>query len=646
MCEKENGTLTPVRKHRGDRDGPYSNDLKSGYREMVACLKHDPLAIKSYNHVFEEIFKPYAENHGELLVSKSGNEERAYFVHEGIPITDFGVVPLSIIQKCDVAQIRYFVELLILGQDIPPREVVVDCAKLGSSQWIDDLGPGYIYERKGLGHLKILIQVMAKYAPVKHEYLYSGWQSDSDSIYILEGVQLRGKDWSVDRARVSCEHTLQMLDVAQHMLTIPLLSIELLSLVHSRMMCRGEYFKGVCCIVAPTQSFKTTLASLFFDYENGREADINFEATMAAIVRTVGNIRDSTVVIDDYKPGATKAESNEMLLKISKIIRMCSDDSGGIKKAGAQNSTITNTAHCMAVITAEQVQLNVQSTLARLLILEVNRKDVDRDRLTYFQANHSKYQGFIKDFISYICMQGVDTYCDKLAQRFLEERNFMRNQLSEKSVLVDNRTNDMCVWLYVSFSEFLKYAFDSQTINKEQFDERMEEAQTIFQTIMRNQAERVSDLDETKRFFRGLQVLIETKEAFIGELQSRNTSYATKNSKEAIGFSKKGYVYLKNEVAFREVVSYYRRYGKEFSISEATLRKLFADSGYINPKNDKTYIHRLFINHETYQCVRFDESKFYELLRGGQKDGSEGDREIPGDWGVRQNADNIFGRRN
>ena len=78
----------------------------------------------------------------------------------------------------------------------------------------------------------------------------------------------------------------------------------------------GTYFKGVCCIVAPTQSFKTTIASLFFDYNNGREADINFEATTAAIVRTIGNTRDTTVILDDYKPGATKAEQNDMMLKL------------------------------------------------------------------------------------------------------------------------------------------------------------------------------------------------------------------------------------------------------------------------------------------------------------------------------------------
>ena len=131
-----------------------------------------------------------------------------------------------------------------------------------------------------------------------------------------------------------------MANVAPHSVTIPLLAIALLSLVQSQMMILGEYFKGVCCITAPSQSFKTTLAAFFFDFENGREATSNFEATMAAIVRTVGNARDSTVIVDDFKPGTTKTEHNEMIRKLSTVTRMCGDNSGGIQKAGSQNSII------------------------------------------------------------------------------------------------------------------------------------------------------------------------------------------------------------------------------------------------------------------------------------------------------------------
>lgn len=632
------GVIQVVRRRKKP---PLTNQCEL-YRKMVGKLRQNPYDVIKHVGIFASIFNQLAGKYGELVIENGG--KNAYFAREGISFTDFGVVVLSVVHQHSVAKVKHFVELLILGGTVEPKVISVETSLLQTGQWIEDLGPGYIYERKELWSLKALIQTMAKYAPEGNQYQYTGWIVGGN-IYSFAGIQLHGGDWNMEQAEVSCKHVLQMLDVAQHSLTIPLLAIELLSLVHSRMMEKGTYFKGVCCIVAPTQSFKTALASLFFDAENGREANANFEATMTALIRTVGNIRDSTAVIDDFKPGTTKAEYNDMVLKLSKIIRMCSDDSGGIKKAGAQNTTTVDIAQCLVVVTAEQIQLKVQSTLARLLILETTRKCVDKEKLTFFQVNHLRYRRFIKDFIAYICSQGVDSYCDILIRQFMQKRDTFRVELAMRNVSVDNRTNDMCMWLYVSFSEFLKYTLQNSVIGQEQFKQYMDEARNIFQSIMERQAERVADLDETRQFFKGLQILLETKEAHIGKLQARNVCYSTADSQEAVGFSKKGFVYLKNEVALQKVISYYRRMGKEFFISETVLRKALAESGSIVPKNEKTYIHRLYVNQKTYQCIKFSEHKFSELLNGGNKNGTENNRGVPGNWGMRQNADSLLGRR-
>lgn len=641
LVDLSNEKITEIFKKFGVSDASFDFDLSSRYKKMTVMLIHNPQVIPQFQGLIGDILEPLAETKGELFISKKGE---IFFAFQGAPFTDFGVILLKVIQVHYLDRMQYYVELLILSNSSPPKTITLESKKLGSSQWIEELGVGYLYERWGIEPLKALLKTMSKYAPVEDVYQFSGWMP-GDNFYIMDGRKLRGEDWDTDKAKASCAHTLDMLDVAPHFLTIPLLAVELLSLVHSKMVANGVYFKGVCCIVAPTQSFKTTIAALFFDYQNGREADTNFEATIAAIVRTIGNARDSTTIVDDYKPGATKAESNELTLKLSKIIRMCSDDSGGVKKAGTQNSTISNTAHCLAIVTAEQIQLKVQSTLARLLTLEVNRKSVDINELTYFQENHHKYQAFIEDFIMYISAQGVEKYCENLAERFLQERDTLRKKLIAKDVPVDNRTNDMCVWLYISFREFLKYALQVKAIGQERFDNFTKESLDIFLSIMEQQAERVSELDDTKRFFKGLQVLVETKEVHIGTLQARNTLYTTTDSKTAIGFSKQGFVYLKNNVAFQKVVSYYHRFGKEFAASESTLRKTLADNGNIVPKSKKSFIHRLYVNHETYQCIQFEEAKFYELLNGGIDNGVENQREIPDNWGLRQNADNILGGR-
>ena len=615
-------------------------DMRSKYEKAVGDIRDNPRHITRYQGMFHKILEPLAESHGELSISY----EKVCFVRDGTPLTDFGVIPLQIKKKHYLDQTDDCAELLIIGQGVSSLIVEVSAKDLGSARWIESLGINYIYERQDVWNIKVLIQTLAKYAPIKEEFLYAGWEPNGDNFYVMCGQKLCGEEWDAIRAQKCCVHTFQMLDVASHSLTTTLLAIVILSLVQSKMVRKGNYFKGVCCIVAQTQSFKTTLASLFFDLENGTKADISFESSMAAITRTIGNARDSTVILDDYKPGATKAECKDMLQKISTVIRMCSDDSGGIKRAGVQNGTITNIARCLVVVTAEHVRLDVQSTLARLLILELNGKIVEEKNITYFQKNHALYRECIENFIRYIIRQDVDIFCEKLEQRFLQERYTLQAELFERDVPVDNRTSDMCTWLNIAFSEFLQYALSAEAIDQKEFEEYMEHSQTTFLSIMEQQAERVAELDEVKRFFQGLQVLLDTREVHIGILQGRNINYASKDSKSAVGFRKKGYVYLKNDVAYQKIVSYFRQCGKEFTISEADLRKKLADRDFIERKNAKSYIHRLSVNHESYQCIRFSELKFDNLLRGGNLHGSEDEGEISGDWGMYQNADNYLGR--
>ena len=91
-------------------------------------------------------------------------------------------------------------------------------------------------------------------------------------------------------------------------------------------------------------------------------------------------------------------------------------------------------------------------------------------------------------------------------------------------------------------------------------------------------------------------------------------------------------LYLKNGVALQAVVSYHHRFGREFMANESVLRKALADSSCIIPQqNQRSYIHRPSVNRKSYQCIKFEQSVFYQLLQGGRQNGAERDGEIQGD---------------
>ena len=248
---------------RNNDTGPPEHDLRTEYAAMSVALQNDFKIQPAFVNVLNETLATFAEGEWELVVSM--NSAKCYFAREGKPITNFGIVLLRNIQIHYTDHVQHDVEMLIWGQLLSPKVIRMEAKNLSSSRWIDDLGPMYFCEPRGTKHLKRLIQAMAQYAPVSDEYMYSGWDPDGGNTYIMDGQQLCGDDWSAAEAKDTCLHALKMLDVAPHSLTVPLLSTALLSLVHSRMMVNGTFFKGVCGIVAPTQYFKTPLASLFFD---------------------------------------------------------------------------------------------------------------------------------------------------------------------------------------------------------------------------------------------------------------------------------------------------------------------------------------------------------------------------------------------
>ena len=81
-------------------------------------------------------------------------------------------------------------------------------------------------------------------------------------------------------------------------------------------------------------------------------------------------------------------------------------------------------------------------------------------------------------------------------------------------------------------------------------------------------------------------------------------------------------------------------------VSDTALRKALSDGGFIVPKSEKSYIHRLSVNHESYQCMKFEQAKFNKLLHGGNENGSDFDEEIPSDRALCYNADNLLGPGN
>jgi len=422
-----------------------------------------------------------------------------------------------------------------------------------------------------------------------------------------------------------------------------MLSLVLLSLIQSVMVTFSEYFRATVILYGPSQVFKTSLAKAFFCFDDGTKITASFESTKAAVIRKICNVRDAVALVDDCKPPSTASIKRHLIETLETIIRLASDSNEGYERAGPNGKTIAIKFRGLVCISAEDLLIGVGSSIGRSLILDVAKGSVNIEKLTYHQKYeiHARYISAITHYISYISKIGVENFCRLLLDKFLQNRNTLRQAFVEGNVTVNNRTNDAIVFMRVAYDAYLQYALEIGAIDTSSYKSLCEEAYAIFHELMEKQALRVGAQTEIRLLGEALAYLLDTKEVTVEPLQSRNVGFEASNFKQAIGFKKNGFVYLKNNFAYQHVIAFYKKSGRDFPISETTLRKQLSDGGYLE-KHQKSYIHRLYVSGHSYQCIVFREDMF-KKLRGDNSDEANGEVAFSSNRLLRENAKLFLG---
>lgn len=634
-------------------------ELQTKYAKIVTTLQNDPASIYeiSKNADFIQDIGPMIlkkttqssdtderesheiilENHNELyqffdesMVSLLIIEPKVIFAMGSFRIANFGAVVLESVINHTIDETFTEINLLVYFENEQPKMLAINSLDLNNSMWISKANAKFWYDDnpklKAVPKIKRAIQSMLRYAPEKHKYLYNGWLLNIPNSYSYNGTLIDASNLSENTAE-NCRFVIdKMLETAPHNITFPLISAAILCLVQSKNKTLGEWLRTTFILYGQTQSLKTTLATLFFDFDNGREAHINYESTLAAIKRTMAERRDLPMIADDLKPPFSSTAKLQLIQKTETILRLNGDGSGGYQKAGKKDGTTSFEPQGLTIITAEDIPISVSSSIARSFIIEMNRKTVNKQILTTCQKEHKFYRDFIFGYINYIASIGVDEYCNDLQQRFWENRRALfESAFSDKDTRPDPRTNDTSVLLYLGFENFLNYALELKVIDGIKKNNYLEEMLRILIEHGEQQTARVNDLAEIPKFFNALRYLLDSGEVNILDVTVKDEGNTASESKKAIGFEKNGEIYLKSEAAYQKVKAYCKRNGDDYSISEKTLRKQLNDMELlelreVNRSTGKYLLTvRLKVNKERYSCLVFKKEIFETMTWGGKK---------------------------
>lgn len=156
-------------------------------------------------------------------------------------------------------------------------------------------------------------------------------------------------------------------------------------------------------IVGVTNSRKTSLAlemaKIF--HRDKKRADAEFTATTSGIEKILSKYKDAPIIVDDFRPGETQADQKKLNERLESLVRFYGnrvpkrrmDDYSGQKQKFFPIQGV-------CVLTMEIVT-GVTSSLSRMMLVEIDKKEVLNDRLLYFQKNPWILPSHIFDFIQW-----------------------------------------------------------------------------------------------------------------------------------------------------------------------------------------------------------------------------------------------------
>lgn len=168
----------------------------------------------------------------------------------------------------------------------------------------------------------------------------------------------------------------------------------------------GAPIKFITAVIGPTNSRKTSMAlclSKVFNRDQIHTPELSFESTVGGIEVMCSQCQDTPVIIDDFHPALTRKKQNELNEKLEFVLRRYGDrvaknrmtDFSPNKKAGYYP------VRGGCIITGEDIT-GVESSLARTIVLRVEKNTVDNRRLAFYQDHPLILSSHLYDFIKYI----------------------------------------------------------------------------------------------------------------------------------------------------------------------------------------------------------------------------------------------------
>jgi hypothetical protein len=367
-----------------------------------------------------------------------------------------------------------------------------------------------------------------------------------------------------------------------------------------------------------TGSYKSTLAalilSLFGDFSE-TNLPLSFESTSNALERSLFLAKDILAVVDDWRPGVTRADSAEMDSKVQRLLRGVGNRQGRGRMTRDTMLRASYPPRGVVAVTAEALPEGpaFQSAAARSLSINLSKSDVDLAKLSELQRDKQMLRVAMTGYVSYV----AGSY-ERLAKELPVQREELRDLLRDKLPGSHPRTSDNAAALIVALRQLTEYSMSVGAMAEAEAKKWYKMARNGVLTAAKAHTEATRGGDPASTFLGFMSSLFAAKRAYVknreyGKIppwqclqigwedmaaawEDPNATdpverFHAASKAEFVGWADESFLYLDKEAAYAAVSGFAQRGGLPFGIKPKALWEAMSRSGksLVDPgRNDTT----------------------------------------------------------
>lgn len=429
-------------------------------------------------------------------------------------------------------------------------------------------------------------------------YTHTGWREINNNWCYLSGSGAIGTDnitvkLSKELQRYSLplileseieaiKISLSFLDIGKWEITLPLFALLYLSPLTTLLESMPN-FSGY--LYGETGVFKTAMAILllsFFGQFNSITNLSNFDDTSNALTKRAFTLKDTLLIIDDFHPSNKRMDAQQMESLAQKIIRACSNRTGRHRLNPDATDKGAYEPRGMVLITGEEL-VSLQSTLARVMVIEISKGDIYKNKLTEIQLKAQLLPHAMTSYISWV-RENIKEIKKSFPKQFIQLRDRAFREDAHKKL------PEQVAYLQFALDTAISWMVDKFVLSENEATSLSKAGWGIFMELSNKQSQRIEREDPIERFREILQTIITQGRVKIEHKEEYKKEIIGGEMGELIGYYDDLYTYLLPPALWHSLQKYCNAEGSHFPFSRNTFYRMLKNRGLIETSGDKTSI--------------------------------------------------------